>query len=83
MCGVTGNTVTVQYLRSGLWGMVKTSAEFDVVRKLRFVTLEMGTWDREPLGCSSNLTVTIAEGISNHHMGVHMSFTSNSISDRK
>lgn len=70
LCDVTGNTVTIQYLRSGLGGVVKTSAEFDDVRKLRFVTLEMGTWDREPLGCSSNLT-RILEGMSNHYKRPH------------
>lgn len=37
------------------------SAEFDVVRKLRLVTLEMGTWGRELLGCSSNLTAKMVE----------------------
>lgn len=50
------NTVTVFYLRSGLGGVVKTSAEFDVVRKPRLGMLEMGICDRELLGCSSNLT---------------------------
>lgn len=39
--------------------MAKTSAEFDDVIKLRLVTLEMGTWVRELLGCSNNLTKRI------------------------
>ena len=43
--------------------MVKTSAELDDVRKLRFVTLEMGVWDREALGWSNNLTRKIVEEI--------------------
>lgn len=60
------NTVTVYYPRSGLGGVVKTSAEFDDVRKLRLVTLEMGTWLRELFGCSSNLTTKIVEGDINH-----------------
>lgn len=46
--------------------MVKVSAEFDDVRKLRLVTLEMGTWGREPLGCSRNLTTKMVEGGINH-----------------
>lgn len=48
--------VTGYYLVSGLEVAVKVSAEVDGVRKLRFVMLEMETWGREPLGCSSNLT---------------------------
>lgn len=43
------------------------SAEFDDVRKLRLVTLEMGTCDRELLGCSSNLTTKMVEGGINHY----------------
>lgn len=39
--------------------MVKTSADEDDVIKLRLVTLEMGTWLRELLGCSNNLTKRI------------------------
>ena len=55
---VLENTVSGfgQYLRSGLWGVDKVSAEFDDVMKLRLVTLEMGTWGLELLGCSNNLT---------------------------
>lgn len=45
-----------KYLRSGLEGKVKVSAELDVVRKLRLPMLETQTCDREPLGCSSILT---------------------------
>lgn len=45
-----------KYLRSGLEGKVKVSAELDVVRKLRLPMLETQTCEREPLGCSSILT---------------------------
>lgn len=58
-------TVTGKYLTSGL-GVANMSAECDDVRKLRLVTLEMGTWERELLGCSSNLTTKILQGDINH-----------------
>lgn len=45
-----------KYLRSGLEGKVKVSAELDVIRKLRLPMLETQMCDREPLGCSSILT---------------------------
>lgn len=45
---------TGSYLNSGHKDVVNVSAEFDDVMKLRFVTL--GTWGREPFGCSRNLT---------------------------
>lgn len=47
-------------------GVVKVSAEFDDVRKLRLVTPEMGAWGRELFGCSSNLTAKMVEGDINH-----------------
>lgn len=49
----------VMYLRSMFGVVVKESTEFDDVRKLRLVTLEMGAWGRELLGCSSNLTINM------------------------
>lgn len=58
--------VTGYYLMSGLWDMVKMSAEFDDVRKLRLVMLEMGIWDRELLGCRSNLTRKMIDVHINH-----------------
>lgn len=48
---------------SGLGGVAKASAELDVVRKPRLVTLEMGTWLRELLGCRSNLTKKWYKGV--------------------
>lgn len=51
---------------SGLGDEAKVPAEFDDVKKLRLVMLEMGAWGRELLGCRSNLTVKMAEGNITH-----------------
>ena len=72
MCDVTRKQylvtylVTGYYLRSGLWDVVKMSAEFDDVMKLRLVMLEMGILDRELLGCRSNLTRKMTDMDINH-----------------